>query len=197
MSTLKEIRLGENSSLSYLPQFIATEKSSRLIEKWTKELNWEQSEISLFGRKVAIPRLHYWCGDQPYTYSGIRFEAVSWTTELAELKAQVEQVSGLEFNSVLINWYRDGQDSMGWHSDDEKSLGEAPQIASVSLGASRRFVLRKKSDHTNKKELLLTDGSLFLMLGETQKLWQHALPKTRKSVGDRINLTFRQIRHSL
>ena len=135
--------------------------------------------------------------DRPYTYSGIRFEAVPWTTELAELKAQVEQVSGLEFNSVLINWYRDGQDSMGWHSDDEKSLGEAPQIASVSLGASRRFVLRKKSDHTNKKELLLTDGSLFLMLGETQKLWQHALPKTRKSVGDRINLTFRQIRHSL
>ena len=197
MSTLQEIRLGENSSLSYLPKFIAAEKSNALIKKWTKELNWEQSEISLFGRKVAIPRLNAWCGDCAYAYSGTRFEAASWTIELAELKAQVEQVSGLEFNSVLINWYRDGQDSMGWHSDDEKSLGEAPQIASVSLGASRRFVLRRKSDHSNKKELLLTDGSLLLMLGETQTLWQHALPKTRKSVGDRINLTFRQIRHSL
>jgi len=105
-----------------------------------------------------------------------------------------EQSSGLEFNSVLVNWYRNGEDCMGWHSDDEASLGEDPQIASVSLGATRRFILRQKSNKSNKHVVELQHGSLMLMLGRTQSLWQHALPRTKKSHDSRVNLTFRYIR---
>ncbi len=197
MSDVQQIPLDPSCTLSLLPQFIDTKESDKLVRKWTKELNWVQSEIFIYGKKVAIPRLNAWYGDKAYAYSGTQFAAQPWTTELAELKARIEQTSNLEFNSVLINWYRDGQDSMGWHSDDEKCLGDAPQIASLSLGESRRFIFREKSDHSNKKEMLLSNGSLLLMLGETQRLWQHSLPKTRKSIGDRVNLTFRQIEHLL
>ncbi len=197
VSDVQQIPLGPSCTLSLLPQFIDTKESDKLVSKWTKELNWVQSEIFIYGKKVAIPRLNAWYGDKAYAYSGTQFAAQPWTNELAELKARIEQTSNLEFNSVLINWYRNGQDSMGWHSDDEKCLGDAPQIASLSLGESRRFIFREKSDHSNKKELLLSNGSLLLMLGETQRLWQHSLPKTRKSIGDRVNLTFRQIEHPL
>lgn len=197
MSSPLSLDLGSSASISYQPEFLEAKESATLKKKWINELDWVQSEITLFGKKRAIPRLNAWYGDKAYAYSGTRFESAPWTDELALIKARVEQASRLEFNSVLINWYRDGQDSMGWHSDDEKCLGDTPQIASVSLGESRRFILREKSDHANKRELLLENGSLLLMLGETQKLWQHALPKTKKSKGDRVNLTFRLITHPL
>ncbi len=200
MNSAQLITLGPTASLYYLPHWLEPERSSALLTKWMAELDWVQSEISLFGRRHLIPRLNAWYGEEAYTYSGTRFEPASWPAELRQLKVQVESASGLKFNSVLINWYRSGQNSMGWHSDDEKCLGDTPQIASVSLGDSRRFLMREKSRHKNKKtkkqEILLEDGSLLLMLGETQKLWQHALPKTAKNKSDRINLTFRLITKS-
>jgi len=165
-----------------------------LLEKWIDEMLWEQSSITMFGKQVKIPRLNAWYGDKPYAYSGTQFEARPMPAELAMLKGKVEKTSGLAFNSVLANWYRNGGDCMGWHSDDEASLGEDPQIASVSLGDTRRFVLRQKSNKSNKHVIELQHGSLMLMLGGTQSLWQHALPRTKKSHDSRLNLTFRYIK---
>jgi len=187
----QRIALGPTASLHYVPDFISTEESQALVAKWTAELDWVRSEITLFGRKVPIPRLNTWYGDRDYAYSGTRFEARPWTPELSRVRQKVEDYSGLEFNSVLINWYRDGQDSMGWHSDNEASLGKSPQIASVSLGECRKFSLREIKDRNNKHTVMLNDGSLLLMLGETQILWQHSLPRTRLPMTNRINLTFR------
>lgn len=187
----QRIALGPTASLHYVPDFISTEESQALVAKWTAELDWVRSEITLFGRKVPIPRLNTWYGDRDYAYSGTRFEAKPLTPELRQIRQKVEDYSGLEFNSVLINWYRDGQDSMGWHSDNEASLGKSPQIASVSLGECRKFSLREIKDRNNKHTVMLNDGSLLLMLGETQILWQHSLPRTRLPMTNRINLTFR------
>ena len=187
----QRIALGPTASLHYVPDFISTEESQALVAKWTAELDWVRSEITLFGRKVPIPRLNTWYGDCDYAYSGTRFEARPWTPELSRVRQKVEDYSGLEFNSVLINWYRDGQESMGWHSDNEASLGKGPQIASVSLGECRKFSLREIKDRNNKHTVMLNDGSLLLMLGETQILWQHSLPRTRLPMTNRINLTFR------
>ena len=187
------IELGPTASLVYTTGFIHHTVASQLAELWIDSLDWVQSEISLFGKRVRIPRLNAWYGDQAYAYSGTHFEAKPWTPELLSLKQQVEDASKLSFNSVLINYYRSGQDCMGWHSDDEAILGTHPQIASVSLGDNRRFVLRDKKDHKNKHEISLATGSLLLMLGQTQELWQHSLPRTTKSDRPRINLTFREI----
>jgi len=187
------IQLGSLASVRLIPDFLNDSQARHLLDKWTDEMPWEQSEISLFGNQLKIPRLNTWYGDKPYAYSGTRFEARPMTTELAMLKESVQRLSGLEFNSALINWYRDGQDCMGWHSDDEKSLGKDPQIASVSLGDSRRFVLREKNNKTNKHVIELHNGSLLLMLGKTQSFWQHSLPRTKKSENSRVNLTFRYI----
>lgn len=188
------ITLCSSSSLHYIANFIKAEQATLLLEKWIDEMLWEQSNITLFGKQVKIPRLNTWYGDKPYAYSGTRFEAQPMPAELAMLKEKVEKASGLEFNSVLANWYRNGEDCMGWHSDDEASLGEDPQIASVSLGATRRFILRQKINKSNKHVVELQHGSLMLMLGRTQSLWQHALPRTKKSHDSRVNLTFRYIK---
>ncbi len=193
---MKTIKLGPTTSLRYHPQWISAQQSAAWLKQWTTELNWEQSEITIFGKKTPIPRLNAWYGDLPYQYSGKRFEAQAWPPELLKLKSRLQASCGLAFNSVLINLYRDGSDSMGWHSDDEKSLGNNPQIASISLGDSRRFLLREKSNHANKYEIELGSGSLLLMLGETQKLWQHAVPRTARIKAPRMNLTFRLIKDS-
>jgi len=189
----ERIELGPTASLRYIPNFIGAQESQALIAKWTTELDWVRSEITLFGRKVPIPRLNTWYGDQPYSYSGTHFEAKPWTPELQQIRKKIEDYSDLQFNSVLINWYRDGQDCMGWHSDNEASLGKNPQIASVSLGERRKFALREKKDKKNKRDMVLDDGSLLLMLGETQSLWQHSLPRTKVPLECRVNLTFRLI----
>lgn len=157
----------------------------------TGELDWVQSEISIFGKRVLIPRLNAWLGDEPYTYSGTRFEARSIPLPLVDVKSRIETVCNQHFNSLLANLYRDGNDCMGWHSDDERSLGKYPQIASLSLGAPRRFVLRKKNEHSTKHEELLEHGSLLLMLGNCQSEWQHSLPRMRRVSQARVNLTFR------
>jgi len=188
-----EIELSETASLKYIPNFIAPADTETLLTEFIKNTEWVQSEINLFGKKVAIPRLNAWYGDHSYGYSGTRFQPRPWTPILAELKLRIERESRHQFNSVLLNWYRGGGDSMGWHSDNEASLGKEPQIASISLGEPRRFLLRSNEDKSAKHTLTLASGSLLLMLGSVQSDWQHCVPKTRLPCNDRINLTYRYV----
>jgi len=157
---------------------------------------WKQEPIIIFGKKVMQPRMTAWYGDsnKAYTYSGVTMQPLPWTTVLNDIKQQAEQLAGTAFTSALLNLYRDGNDSMGWHRDNEAELGNNPVIASVSFGATRLFKFR---DHHSKKVTIpveLTDGSILVMGGRTQHYWEHAVPKTNKPVGARINITFRVIR---
>ncbi len=157
-------------------------------------IDWRQETARLFGKKIPLPRLTAWYGDGAYTYSGIRHEPSPLTASLKRLKARAERFSGASFNSVLVNLYRDGRDSMGWHSDDEAILGTDPVIASLSLGGERRFQLK----HRQSGELIsvkLTHGSCLTMGGRCQACWRHQIPKTKKPVAPRINLTFRTLQH--
>lgn len=176
--------------------FLTEESASHYFSIFKQELQWEQSMIQVYGRRVPIPRLNAWYGDPDagYQYSGTRLEPRSWTANLLALKQRVEKLTKHRFNSVLANLYRDGKDGVAWHSDDERELGENPVIASVSLGAVRRFMLKHRYDREESGiELMLPHGSLLVMAGETQRYWLHQVPKTAKAVGPRINLTFRTI----
>lgn len=157
---------------------------------------WKHEKILIFGKSILQPRLTAWYGDEgtDYTYSGLKNTPLPWNKILLDFKNQLENLSGAKFNSVLLNYYRDGQDSMGWHQDNEAVLGKNPLIASISLGEQRRFQLRHKVDKTLPKvECALGNGSVLIMSGQTQNYWQHQIPKTKKPVGERINLTFRKI----
>lgn len=155
--------------------------------------DWRKSHIKLFGKTHASPRLTCWYGDTAYTYSSMTWPAQSWTPLLDEIRSSIELLSNTCLNGMLGNLYRTGADSMGWHSDDEPKLGPAPVLASLSFGATRRFVVRRKDDKSRKIEVPLPGNSLLIMRGATQANWQHAIPKTRKPVGPRINLTFRKM----
>ena len=172
-------------------QYMAAEDARDAYEALLASSPWRQEELSLFGRKVLTPRLSSWHGDVPYTYSGLAMTPEPWTPQLLMIRKRVEAVSGRTFNSVLLNLYRDGRDSMGWHSDDEPELGINPTIASVSLGETRRFRLRHKAGKEKTLSIDLPDASLLLMSGPLQHHWQHAVPKTSRKIGARINLTFR------
>lgn len=191
----KSIELAPAGRIRLEPDFVAAPEADAWFEHLRRELDWRQREIVLFGRRVMQPRLVAWHGDPGvrYRYSGATLHAAGWPECLREIRARVEQHAGTSFNSVLCNLYRDGADSMGWHADDEPELGDAPTIASLSLGETRRFVLRRRDDHEQKLELWLPHGSLLVMQGDLQRYWQHSLPKTRRLVGARINLTFRRI----
>jgi alkylated DNA repair dioxygenase AlkB len=156
-------------------------------------LDWQAREITLFGRRVASPRLSAWYGDAAYTYSGLTWPARRMPVILAEIADTVAALAGGTFNTVLANLYRDGADSMGWHADDEPELGPDPVIASVVFGAERRFVFRDKGDTSRKHDVPLRHGDVLIMGADTQARWQHAVPKTARPVGARINLTFRRI----
>ncbi|MDR2013311.1 MAG: alpha-ketoglutarate-dependent dioxygenase AlkB [Rhodanobacter sp.] len=159
------------------------------------EIRWEQHRLKLFGREIGAPRLSCWIGDAGavYTYSGARFEPRPWTPTTATLRDELAARLGLRCNSVLANLYRDGRDSMGWHSDDEPELGREPVIASLSFGAERTFRLRSRTLPRVELALELAHGSLLVMAGATQRLFQHALPRRVRISTERINLTFRQI----
>lgn len=163
--------------------------------KLIENVHWQHDEVMIFGKKMVTGRKTAWYGDEEfkYTYSKMTKKARLWIPELLPLKLKVEQVTGLEFNSCLLNLYHSGEEGMSWHSDAEAELGPEPAIASVSLGAQRKFVLKHK-DSAEKIELQLEPGSLLLMAGETQKHWLHSLPKTKKVKEPRINLTFRNIK---
>ena len=166
------------------------------FEKLKDCIEWKHQKIKLFGHWVLQPRLTAWYGDEgtDYVYSGLKNIPLPWNAPLLDLKEHVEELSQSTFNSVLLNYYRDGQDSMGWHQDNEKALGLNPTIASLSFGASREFHLRHKFDKSVPTvKSYLENESLLIMSGKTQQFWQHQVPKSKKDIGERINLTFRKI----
>lgn len=177
------------------PSLLNEPERDHLLTELTQTINWRQDSITIYGRSLPQPRLTAWYGDpgKSYTYSGITMQPAIWTPTLLELKAKVDVLAGIVFNSVLLNLYRNGNDSMGWHSDDEPELGANPVIGSLSLGGTRRFMLRHRFQRGLKHELELKSGSFLLMQGTTQHYWQHQVPKTRRPVLPRINLTFRVI----
>lgn len=186
--------LSKDGETYFFPELFTTSESDRYIQILSKELILKQEPIIMFGKQVMQPRLTAWFGDEgkSYRYSGITMYPQPWTNLLLEIKNRIEIITGTIFNSALVNYYRDGKDSMGWHRDNEKDLGTDPVIASVSFGATRKFLLRHVKDKLFET-LTLTHGSLLLMRGSTQHYWQHAVPKTMKETGPRLNITFRVI----
>lgn len=176
--------------------FFDKKTSDRFFSELSNDINWQQDKIRIFGKEVNLPRLTAWYGDpgKSYTYSGITMNPDPWSQNLLAIKERIEETVRVNFNSVLANLYRNGQDYVSWHSDDEKELGKNPIIASVSFGATRRFLLRHRSNKDLKTvDLSLGHGSLLIMKGSTQHYWKHQVPKTAKVKTERINLTFRVI----
>ena len=174
--------------VDYFPHWLSDLEA--VFEDLQAEIGWEQHEITLFGRTLPTPRLTAWVGDGAYRYSGIVNQPQPWPAALAEIRDRLVRELGVEFNSCLANLYRDGSDSMGFHSDDEPELGPRPTIASVSLGARRRFVLRHRVSR-ERWTWDLGEGDLLVMRAESQRDYAHAIPKTTRPVGPRLNLTFR------
>lgn len=185
-----------NAAIQEFPQFISAADADRLLEQFLQEIPWNQESIRIAGKVISVPRLQCWMGDRQsvYGYSGIRMEPVLWHQGVLKVRRQINAEMGLDFNSVLLNYYRDGKDSVSWHADDEKELGAKPVIASLSLGAVREFQLKPKSGSASKKrQIMLGHGSLLIMGDTLQRHWQHQIPKTKSTIGPRINLTFRHI----
>ncbi len=180
----------------FYPNVFSIQESDRLFSDLSSSIKWRHDTIHMYGKKIPLPRLTAWYGDEgkSYIYSGIEHHPEPWTPILRLIKLKAEEISEVTFNSVLLNLYRHGQDSVSWHSDDEPELGENPIIASISLGGTRRFSLRHKTSPDYKIDLDLPKGSLLLMKGETQHFWKHQIAKTAKFVEPRINLTFRVIK---
>lgn len=190
-----------DAEVALWPHWLAPVEADALFAELRQAVAWETHRIRLFGRELDTPRLSCWIGDPgaSYTYSRTRFEPRPWPAALAALRGRLERACAARFNSVLANLYRDGDDAMGWHSDDEPELGAQPVIASLSLGAERRFRFRRRRARGeparpgDTSELPLPHGSLLRMAGATQRLYRHDLPRVRGLDAPRINLTFRRI----
>lgn len=185
-----------DSDIVYYPNFLKEEDASSYFNVLRDIIPWQQDDITIFGKTYSQPRLTALYGNngKAYSYSNIIMEPLEFTPELLNIKSVIEKEASVDFSTCLLNYYRDGKDSNGWHSDDEKELGQNPIIASISLGAERFFHLRHRKDKSIKHKLLLEHGSLLLMKGETQHHWYHQIAKTAKKIGERINLTFRIIK---
>ena len=185
-----------DAELQLHAQWLDVATADQWLAALTTQTPWQQPQVQIYGRQVPVPRLVAWYGDAEasYRYSGLTHQPLPWTSLLAQIRTQVEQAVGQPLNGVLLNYYRDGQDSMGWDSDDEAELGENPLIASLNLGGTRRFDLRRKGHNRIEHSLLLTHGSLLVMRGPTQHHWQHQVAKTRSPCAPRLNLTFRLIK---
>ena len=185
-----------DAEIIYYPHFFDKIEADAIFAQLTNDIPWEQDDIRLFGKTHPQPRLTALFGNEgkPYSYSNIKMQPQPWTLLLKKIKSYVESISDTNFTTVLLNWYRDGKDSNGWHADDEKELGTNPIIASVSFGAERVFQLKHNSISGLKQNILLEHGSLLVMKGTTQHFWKHQIPKTAKPIGPRINLTFRVIK---
>ena len=183
-----------NGMLTYIPGFICHSKIEKISELICQESSWQRPQLKLFGREIDVPRLVAYHGDSDagYVYSGVMNTPSPWTLTLTYLRNKVADYCMVDFNSVLLNKYRDGADSMGWHSDDEASLGASPTIASISLGWTRKFRMHHKFEKKLRFEMPLESGSLLVMSPPCQSDWKHSVPQ-QKNVGARINLTFRQI----
>lgn len=181
--------------LTYYPQFVTEEEGTTLLHALIKKVPWEQSTLTIQDKVMLTPRLTAWYGDaeRSYRLSEKGFTPHPWTAELLSLKERIEAQTQLHFNSVLLNYYRDGNDSVAWHSDNERELGQHPNIASLSIGQARTFEFRNKKEHQRKYALTLGNGSLLIMKGDLQQFWEHRIPKSSKASRPRINLTFRII----
>ena len=185
-----------DAELAFAPQFYSAAKADAVFTQLLDETNWRQDRIQVWGKSHLQPRLTAWHGDagSTYQYSGIHLVPQNWTATLRQIQHDISHATGHQFNSVLLNLYRDQQDSMGWHSDDEPELGRNPVIASFSLGATRSFKLKHKTrPEQHSLKLDLSHGSLLIMAGATQHHWQHSISKVTRATGPRINLTFRRI----
>ena len=184
-----------DSEIIYFPNFFDKTEADSFFKELMENTFWQQDKITVYGKTHLQPRLTALYGNEgkPYSYSNIKMQPHNWTVLLQKIKFYVEEIAKVNFTTVLLNQYRNGIDSNGWHADDEKELGENPVIASVSFGAERAFQLKHNTDKNFKKSIILEHGSLLLMKGTTQHFWKHQIPKTAKPVGCRINLTFREI----
>lgn len=207
-----------HGKLIYIPQFIDQKIADRTLDvffendqyAWNetnwhnvenindlvwKNIAWHQDTIKMYGKEHTLPRVSAWYGDtgKSYKYSGILLHPKPWSPALLWMREQLQKVSEHHFNSVLLNWYRSGQDHLSWHTDAEKELGKNPTIASLNFGEARRFLLRRNDDHSDKIEISLGHGDLLIMQGELQHYWQHSVPKQAKISKGRLNMTFRHI----
>jgi len=185
-----------DAEIIYYPHFFDKKEAYAIFDQLANEIPWQQDDIKVFGKTHPQPRLTALFGNEgkPYSYSNIKMQPHPWNLLLLKIKSYVEIVTDTNFTTVLLNLYRDGKDSNGWHADNEKELGTNPVIASLSFGAERSFHLKHNTDKSQKKSIVLENGSLLLMKGTTQHFWKHQIPKTSKPIASRINLTFRFIK---
>lgn len=185
-----------DAEIEYYPNFFSAAKANELLEKLNAEIPWQQDNITVFGKTHPQPRLTALYGNEgkPYGYSGIIMQPHAWSPLMMYIKEEVEKICLENFTTVLLNKYRDGKDSNGWHADNERELGRNPTIASLSFGAERTFQLKHNTLQESKQNIILQHGSLLIMKGSTQHFWKHQIPKITKPVGPRINLTFRIIK---
>ena len=185
----------QDAEIQYYPNFFDKTTANDLFLKLQKEIIWQQDDIMVYGKTYAQPRLTALYGNQgkPYGYSNIVMQPHNWSPLLMYIKNEIETICKENFTTVLLNNYRNGKDSNGWHADNEKELGRNPIIASVSFGAERVFQLKHNSLDL-KQNIILQHGSLLIMQGTTQHFWKHQIPKTAKPISERINLTFRILR---
>jgi len=179
------------------PTLLSYHEADQLFDTLKKNIIWEKQKIKLYGEVHDVPRLTAWYGDpnKSYIYSGIKLNTNPWNAVLLKIREKIEKISKIKFNSVLLNLYRSGSDSVSWHSDDEPELGRNPVIGSLSLGETRQFQMKHKFNRDLKQKILLQHGSFLLMRGKTQHHWLHQIPKRKNLKGERINLTFRVIKH--
>lgn len=186
--------LNQNGKVIFYPNLFSESEADQLYSELYTKINWQQESLKIYGKAVPLPRLTAWYGEKQYAYSGIVMQPQAWTETLLLIKSRIEPFAKTQFNSVLLNLYRDGSDSVSWHSDDEPELGKNPIIGSVSFGASRRFSFKHRyNKNLNRIDVELNHGSFLLMAGETQHFWLHQIGKTKRSLTPRINLTFRTI----
>jgi alkylated DNA repair dioxygenase AlkB len=184
-----------NAEVIYIPYFYDQQKADGYFEHLKSKIPWQQDDIKIFGKVYAQPRLTalFATNEKPYSYSNITMMPKKFTAELEQIKTEIEALSHHEFTTVLLNLYRTGADSNGWHADNEKELGENPVIASLSFGATRTFHFKHRTIKEERYKLNLEHGSLLIMKGEMQHFWLHQIPKTKKRIEERINLTFRTL----
>lgn len=185
----------KDRDIRFIPNFLSQLMADELLIKLKEFDGWRQDYIKIYGKTHPLPRLNCWfaTSNEPYRWSGIDMKPIQFPNELKPILELIANETGIRFNTALGNFYRNGKDSVSWHSDNESDLGPNPVIASLSLGETRKFLMRQKTDHSIIKSFDLNHGSLLCMSGNVQNIWEHSIPKTTKGIGARINLTFRLI----